>query len=91
MVDPKANPNTNLTPLMGVGVLSGALSIPASTSPKNSPTAPSSSSKETADRRFGNCRRFDPDVGERFISVAEETQCANKLTIAETTVVFLTA
>jgi hypothetical protein len=91
MVYPKANSNTNLTPLMGVGVLSGALSLPASTLSKNSLTAPSSTSKETADRHFGNCRRFDPDVGERLLSAKEETSCANNLTIVETMVVFLAA
>jgi hypothetical protein len=91
MVYPKANSNTNLTPLMGVEILSGALSIPASTLPQNSPTALSSTSQENADIHFGNCRRFDPDVGERFIGAKEATQCANKLTITETTVVFLTA
>jgi hypothetical protein len=59
MVYPKANSDTNLTLRMGVGVPSRALSLPASTLLKNSPTALSSTSKETA----GNCRIFDPDVG----------------------------
>lgn len=86
MVYPKANSNTNSTPLIGVGVLSGALPIPASTLRKVSPTALSAASKEAVDKHFGNCRRFDPDVGERFM---EKPQCANKPTKTETKVVLI--
>lgn len=90
MVYPNANPNR--TPLVGIEILSTALPLPAPTSLDNLRTAVIFPSKNTAQRRFGDWRRFDSDVGERFTD-AEVTSCrkSNSKTKTETMVAFISA
>ncbi len=70
--------NPNLTPLLGMNFLPTALLFPAPTSFDNSQTAVTFTSRETAQWRFGNCRRLDPDDGEWFIDAEVRDEKATK-------------
>ena len=78
--------NLDRTPL---NILSTALLFTVSSSFNNSQAAGNLTSKQTAQLRLGDCRRFDSDVGERFI--AEVPRCLKSKSTTEMTVAFLGA
>lgn len=81
--------NLDRTPFVGIKILSTAL-FPAPTSFDNSQTAVTFTSKQTAQWRFGDCRRLDPDVGERYPH-AEVSRCESSKTTKGTMVAFISA